>query len=74
MPHTLLTVDLSTPQANCTDGDMRLVANSSELEGRVEICINNAWGSVCSEAFGLHEAEVVCGHVGGEGESVKVLV
>ena len=29
-------------------------------EGRVEICINNAWGSICDQGFTKEEAIVVC--------------
>ena len=29
-------------------------------EGRVEICINNAWGRVCDTLFGREDAAVVC--------------
>jgi hypothetical protein len=30
------------------------------MEGRLEICINEAWGSVCIDHFGAAEAAVVC--------------
>ena len=29
-------------------------------EGRIEICINNAWGRVCDTLFGREDAAVVC--------------
>ena len=35
-----------------------------ETEGRVEICINNAWGSVCESGFTREEATVVCRQLG----------
>ena len=41
-------------------------------EGRVEICINNAWGTVCDTLFGREDATVVCRQLEGfqsEGES-----
>lgn len=28
--------------------------------GRVEVCVNNAWGDVCSNSFNSPEADVVC--------------
>ena len=52
--------DLSTPNGNCTDGMLRLVGGANSLEGRVEICINNAWGTVCDNSFGTREAQVIC--------------
>ena len=50
----------STQIANCSNGDIRLVNGTNELEGRLEICINNAWGSVCSQGFTEDDAKVVC--------------
>lgn len=46
--------------SRCEDGDMRVVNGSSVLEGRLEVCINNAWGTVCDRGFGSSEARVVC--------------
>ena len=49
------------------DGESRLVNGTSDLmtgnvDGRIEICINKAWGSVCTDSFGASEAFVVCKH------------
>ena len=37
---------------------------TNPLEGRVEICISNAWGTVCDDAFSSEDAEVVCQQLG----------
>ena len=58
-------LDISIPFANCTDGELRLVGGANESEGRVEVCINNAWGTVCDSLFGVEDAGVVCQQVGG---------
>lgn len=42
-------LDINTPRADCTDGDVRLANGRTEYEGRVEVCINRAWGTVCTE-------------------------
>ena len=59
-----LSIDPSTLFADCIDGDIRLAGGSSDLEGRVEICVNNAWGTVCSNAFSENDAVVVCSQLG----------
>ena len=61
--------DTSTMQANCSTGNIRLVGTedveAGTKEGRVEICINNAWGTVCDKFFGPPDAGVVCHQIGG---------
>ena len=55
---------MSVKQANCTNGDVRLVNGSSPHEGRVEICVNEVWGSVCSNGWSSYDAKVVCRQLG----------
>ncbi len=33
---------------------------TNPLEGRVEICLNSAWGTVCDGLFSMDDAEVIC--------------
>ena len=38
----------------------------STMNGRLEICINNAWGAVCNDdLFGVSDVQVACQQVGG---------
>ena len=54
----------SVQQSNCTDGEVRLVDGSGPHEGRVEVCINEAWGTVCSNGWSNTDANVVCKQLG----------
>ena len=55
---------LDTPAGNCSNGDIRLAGGRNVLEGRVEICFNNAWGTVCGDTFSSYDAHVVCTSLG----------
>ena len=44
----------------CTTGQLRLVGSNIPNEGRVEICINNVWGTVCDDFWSSTDATVVC--------------
>ena len=46
--------------APCTTGQLRLAGGDIPNEGRVEICINNQWGTVCDNSWGYNDAIVVC--------------
>ena len=58
--------DIATNFSLCTDGDVRLVGGSTFNQGRLEVCINDAWGSVCDSVgvFTRDEAKVACRQLG----------
>ena len=49
-----------TPSSDCSDGNIRLVGGTNVLEGRVEVCINRAWGTICDNGFNNKDATVIC--------------
>lgn len=52
------------PGSVCDYGDVRLVGSDNDLEGGVEVCINNTWGAVCDYSWDDNDASVVCGQLG----------
>ena len=46
----------------------------SAAEGRVEICINNIWGSVCDAGWNIGDAAVVCYQLGFQSASKLITV
>ena len=50
--------------ALCQDGDVRLRGGRNPTEGRVEICFNNQWGTVCDDFWSTSDGNVVCKQLG----------
>ena len=48
----------------CTEGEIRLLEGGNLREGRVEICKNNGWGTVCHSGWTNVDARVVCRQLG----------
>ena len=56
----------------CEDGQVNLTGGANVREGRVEVCLNRVWGTVCSEQFSDDDAQVVCSQMNFERNSKPV--
>lgn len=50
----------------CENGEVRLVGGGTLLEGRVEMCYNSRWGTVCDSMWDSRDAGVVCQQISNE--------
>ena len=48
----------------CANGDLRLAGSTTAGQGRVEICINETWGTICDDSWGTPDASVACQALG----------
>lgn len=49
----------------CPNGDIRLAGGKrDQVEGRVEMCFNNQWGTVCHDSWDNKDAVVACNQLG----------
>ncbi len=49
---------------DCDQGEIRLAGTASSWMGRVEMCYDGVWGTMCSIGWDVQEATVVCRQLG----------
>lgn len=59
-------------QLGCPDGAVRLAQGVTALEGRVEVCRSNRWGTVCDNGWDRNDAKVVCRQLGYSSAGISV--
>ena len=61
---------------SCMTGDVRLIGGTAANEGRLEVCMNKVWGTVCGISWGTADSKVACKQLGHQqlGRCICVLV
>ena len=56
-----------------TDWEMRLINGGSSLEGRLEVCLNGVWGTICDQSWDDRDAGVVCSQLGYSARGISIV-
>ncbi len=46
--------------STCVNGGLRLAGGNTSFEGRVELCLDGEWGTICDNFWTPNDAAVVC--------------
>lgn len=52
--------DDASVRCGCTNGDVSLFGGGGAHEGRVHVCLNRVWGTICDSGWSSNDARVVC--------------
>ena len=63
-PSNMMMLPIAIYEVICNNGDLRLRGGNTELEGRVELCWNETWGTICDGFWSTFDANVACRQLG----------
>ncbi len=66
----IVTEGFERTTAECSFGDIRLVGGPDQYSGKVELCVDNVYTSICDSNIAVSEAEVVCREIFGNNKSM----
>ena len=49
---------------DCVEGEVRIVGGLLSHEGRVEVCLNHMYGTICDDRWDNNDAAVICYQLG----------
>lgn len=58
----------------CETGSIRFIGGTVAWEGRVEVCKDRSWGTVCDDLWDQNDANVACRQAGFSGISKSILL
>ena len=60
----------------CAYGELRLIGGTNELEGRLEVCIDGQFGSICDDFWSVADANTACLQMGfaGVGKHTQIII
>ncbi len=62
---SLFTEEAQSSISSCPHGKVVLVEGTNEYEGRIAVCVNGQWSSICKDSFwGPPDARVICRQLG----------
>ena len=67
-----ITISSTTPiyVTGCTHGSIRLRGGPTSINGRVEVCLNGDWGTVCDDGWSTVDSNVACRQLGYSGSGM----
>ena len=71
--HSLIQIYQCISIVVCQGGQIRLSGGRNSAEGRVEICFNNQWGTVCDDFWSTSDGNVVCRQLGFSPNGINII-